>query len=232
MTFESFWLTSIAVSSIVTALSNKAAKDTIRRNGYTVDYSNTTAFEKLNYFLTDYFFLCVPVYNLWKSIVTNKIKKKPSVYADERFETYKDRGVLKEVKEEPVKKAVPMFRKEEPTEELTSVVKEVKKVEKEKEKTPEAKQTVQPYNYGNMTSIDKLSYLKAIQKNQIEKYEEAEKTCSLPYSERKSMYEEILERHKTIKQLEMKKKREAEINRLKQERDSLTNNNEKKLELK
>ena len=46
------------------------------------------------------------------------------------------------------------------------------------------------------------------------------------------MYEEILERHKTIKQLEMKKKREAEINRLKQERDSLTNNNEKKLELK
>lgn len=237
MTLESFWLTTIGISSVVTALSNKAAKDTIKRHGYTVDYSNTTMFERLNYFLTDYFFLCIPVYNLWRSIVTNRIKKKPSVYADERFETYKDRGVLKEISyEEPVKEETEVFRREKPTEELTNVVRKVKKVEKKKDQLPprfeeasKPKKIEQPYYYGN---TDELSYLKAIQQRKIDEYQLMEESCLLPYSERKAMYDDIMERHRRIKELENKARREAEIERLKQEREQLINQNEKKLELK
>jgi len=98
MTIEGLCLASIGISTLVTALSEKAAKDTISRNGKEVDFYGTSFPEKINYFLTDYAFIIIPFYNLYKSIYLNKIKKTPSEYVSEREAVYNTRGLLKDIK--------------------------------------------------------------------------------------------------------------------------------------
>ena len=93
---------SFIVSTLSTTLSNISANDTIRRGGNEIDNSKTTFMEKLNYFITDFAFLLVPIYNVYKSIYKNRIKKTPSEYTSERKAMLKNRTLLRsiEVKKE------------------------------------------------------------------------------------------------------------------------------------
>ena len=126
MTLTGIYLSTVALSTAVTLLNNKSARDTINRKGYIVDDSETTLSEKFNYFLSDYFFLCLPIYNLYKSIIVNRIKKRPAIYAQERFSTLDERGLLKS--KEDIKKE----REARKVKEVAKPKEEEKKVEPQK----------------------------------------------------------------------------------------------------
>ena len=91
------------ISSVAAFLNNKAVKDRIERNGYKVDYTNSSFVEMITYFLQDYGYLLIPFYNLKKAVFTNLFKTSTTDYEKERFEKYSQRKVIYPVENGKIK---------------------------------------------------------------------------------------------------------------------------------
>ena len=228
MTLGGIYLTTVAISAIVQFINNKSACDTIRREGYIIDRSQTTASENLSYFLSDYFFLCIPIYNLWKSIITNRVKKKPHEYTAERRKIYQARELLidpKKQKEEAAKKEAVKEVKEN---------KEVKEVQPSQTKVqaiapkPKKAQAV-PSSYASRE--DELAHCKLVLHKLLVNYEDAQRK-NLPYATQKELYDQIINYQTHIKSLKSMIAKDNAVARMQQERAALGVNQQKKLELK
>ena len=224
------YLGTVVLSAIVQGLNNKSASDTIKRQGFDIDNSKTTGTEKFNYFLTDYFFLLIPIYNLCKSIIKNKIKTKPHEYAEIRKETFSNRGML-------VSKAEKEARER-------ALVKEIKKEEKEQTDLPprrtqsverEEQKSLPPRKKSGVSNKfsskeDELAYYKAERRKLALEYKNS---VGKPYSVRLAMYDKIMNYDEHIKSLKAYIAKNQALEAMKREMAELelSLENEKKLEL-
>ena len=215
MTLGGIYLTTVAISAIVQFLNNQAAKDTIRRNGLDIDYDNTTGIEKFNYFLSDYFFLLLPVYNLYKSIIKNRVITKPHEYAAKRLSVYQNRNMIVNKKEEPkVVEVTPVKEKEVP--ELPP--------RKESNSLPKSKDN----NFDS--KADEYRFYK---EEFIRLKREYEESTDLPYEVRKAMYDKLVNYKSHIASLKNSIAYDKKVALLRSEADELESSrqNVEKLEL-
>lgn len=231
------------VSALAAFLNNKAIKDRIERNGEYIDYTDSSVTERITYFLQDYAYLLVPIYNFKKSVIDNFFKKTAKTYEDERRAKYVERKLIR--KYEGDKK--PLFHKfkkveKETKEEEKEVVKEVVK-EKAATKTvnreAEVVKTKVPERINKTTKVDseikapkkqvdsfksldeEYAYYKKLFEDRKQEYYKAEDEMILSYSQREKMYNELISTQTHLKSIEKRVELQKQISAKKSELSSL-----------
>ena len=128
------WST-FGLSTIITVLNNTSSNARIRRKGFKIKpITDNSLMENIKYFIKDYGFLFIPVYNIIKSI--KDTAKKDSEFDSQKIEELRDRDRIEEIKKE--------------VEKPKEVKKEVKVIEEKKPEpksiTPAKEKTVEEMN--------------------------------------------------------------------------------------
>ncbi len=222
-------------STVLTAINNAATDSRIRRKGFGIDKSKAKFIEKLSYFIQDYAFLIVPFYNIKKGIFDNFFKTTPAKYEDDRISKLRQRGLLTEVKEQEKKKKQEEAKKtqtQDNTQEeqrVPALVNTQTQAQTQRQPLPARidtqTQTQSQVQTQTQTSVvapqpelsdeQKLQMIKGRLKQRIAEYQKAEEEMLLPYTNRKLMYDRILNDQKTIEYLEARIARNAQMAALK-----------------
>ena len=226
------------ISATAAFLNNKTVKDRIERGGEIIDYSDSSIIERITYFLQDYAYLLVPIYNFKKAVIDNFFKKGASSYEQERRNKYAERKLIRSLKDGESKKVTHKFKlfKEEEKEEKKVTSKEEKKVTSKeekvvKEKVPSRVATIESNeseikapkkDEEKFKSLDEeYSYYKNLFIEKKNEYLKAEDEMKLSYSQRENMYNELLSTQAHLKSLEKRVNLRKEIEAKQNELNSL-----------
>ncbi len=150
---------SYGLSTIITAVNNFSSNSRIKRKGYEIKpITNNSALENIKYFIKDFGFLIIPIYNLIHSI--RQTAKKDSEFDSNRMEILEDRDRLVKVEDKKSEKTSPAKKRN--TEARVPSKVETKETTKKEEKKREPKKvedtTQQEKSLEEMSCYERREY--------------------------------------------------------------------------